>query len=145
MITAELNQTRLKGGQRLPKKRLQEVLDACAKVLHMKERTPISIGFVSEKQIRSLNKIWRQKDRVTDVLSFELNDDFLKGEILLNYQQAKRQALQLKHSIRDELFFLIVHGVLHLFGYDHEKKQESQRMFALQAQILESLGIDSRL
>ena len=145
MIVADLNQTRLKGGQRLSMKRLQETLAACARVLHVKEPVSISIGFISEKQIRLLNNIWRQKDKVTDVLSFELNEEFLKGEVLLNYEQAKRQALALKHSTRDELSFLIVHGVLHLFGHDHEKKQEAQRMFALQTKILQSLGIDSRI
>jgi probable rRNA maturation factor len=145
MIISELNQTLLKGGQRLPKKRLQEALAACTRVLHVKEKIPISIGFISEKQIRALNKAWRQKDRITDVLSFELNEEFLKGEVLLNYEQAKRQALALKHSTRDEVCFLIVHGVLHLFGHDHEKKQDAQRMFALQTKILESLGIDSRI
>ena len=145
MITCELNQTRLKGGQRLPKKRLQEVLVACTRVLHVKKEVPLSIGFISEKQIRALNDAWRQKDRVTDVLSFELNEEFLKGEVLLNYEQAKRQALALKHSTRDEVCFLIVHGVLHLFGHDHEKKQDAQCMFALQTKILKSLGIDSRI
>lgn len=145
MITSELNQIRLKGGQRLPQKRLQEVLAACNRVLYVKEKISLSIGFISEKQIRALNKIWRQRDHVTDVLSFELNEAFLKGEILLNYEQAKRQALALKHSTRDEVSFLIVHGVLHLFGHDHEKKQDAQRMFALQTQILKSLGIDSRI
>lgn len=145
MITCELNQTRLKGGQRLPKKRLQEVLAACTQVLHVKKEVPLSIGFISKKQIRALNKAWRQKDCVTDVLSFELNEEFLKGEVLLNYEQAKRQALALKHSTRDEVCFLIVHGVLHLFGHDHEKKQDAQRMFVLQTEILRSLGIDSRI
>ncbi len=145
MITVELNQTRLKGGQRLPKKRLQEVLAVCTRILGVKKQIVLSIGFVSEKQIRTLNKIWRQKDLVTDVLSFELDDAFLKGEVLLNYEQAKRQALALKHSTRDELYFLIVHGVLHLFGHDHETQQDAKCMFALQTKILKSLGIDSRI
>ena len=145
MILAELNQSLLKGGQRLGKKRLQEVLDTCARALRIKKSLSISIGFVSARQMRTLNKAWRGKDRVTDVLSFELNEGEMKGELILNYEQAVRQARTLNHGVHDELYFLIVHGVLHVFGFDHEQPDDAQKMFALQTKILTSLGIDSRL
>lgn len=86
-----------------------------------------------------MNKAYRGKDKVTDVLSFQ------EGEILLCYAQAKRQAAELGHSVRDENIFLLVHGLLHVFGYDHEKPADARRMFPLQKRILDSLGIDSRL
>ncbi len=89
--------------------------------------------------MRRLNKQWRGNDRVTDVLSFE------SGEILINYDQAKRQAIELKHSTRDEVIFLLVHGVLHVYGYDHEKPSDAKKMFPLQTKILTKLGIDPRL
>ena len=95
--------------------------------------------------MRKLNFTWRGKDRLTDVLSFELNEGTLKGEILLSYQQAVKQAKEMGHSTRDELCFLIVHGVLHLWGYDHENPKDAQKMFPLQESILKNLQIDSRV
>lgn len=145
MIRVELNQSRLKGGQRLSAKRVTKVLEACAKVLKVRGDVTISIGFVSSQQMRSLNRGWRGKDNVTDVLSFELVEGPVKGELVLSYEQAARQAKQMHHSVADELCFLIVHGVLHLWGYDHECPSDAQKMFALQEKILNILKIDPRL
>ncbi len=105
----------------------------------------VSIGFVTDLQMRNLNRTWRGKDRVTDILSFTLDEEPLKGEIVLSYKQAVRQAKEMGHATRDELFFLIVHGTLHLWGYDHEVPQDAKKMFLLQTQILKRLKIDPRL
>ncbi|MEK7620605.1 MAG: rRNA maturation RNase YbeY [Patescibacteria group bacterium] len=126
-------------------KRLQRVLDACARVLKVKQEQGVSIGFISATQMRKLNYAWRGKDKVTDVLSFELDVGPLKGEILLSYEQAKRQAKEIQHSVHDELCFLIVHGILHLWGYDHEQPKDAKEMFPLQEKILTSLKIDPRV
>ena len=100
---------------------------------------------MSEPEMKKLNRIWRGKNRVTDVLSFELEDGEVFGEVLISYEQAARQAKDLEHSTRDELIFLLVHGVLHVFGYDHEQSKDAKRMFPLQKKILTKLGIDPRL
>lgn len=145
MIWAELNQARLKGGQRLSAKRVAKVLEACADALRIRKNDIVSIGFVSVAQMRKLNHAWRGKNSVTDVLSFELDEGLLKGEILLNYEQAARQAKQMKHTTQDEICFLIVHGVLHLWGYDHEDQKDAKKMFLLQRDILKKLKIDPRI
>jgi len=145
MIVAEINQSLLKGGQRLPEAVVKSVLRVCSRLLNVKGSPIISIGFVDPRQMRKLNKAWRGKDRVTDVLSFELNDGALKGEVLLSYDQARVQAHEMKHSVRDEVCFLIVHGILHLYGFDHETPTDAKVMFPLQEKILRSLHIDSRL
>lgn len=145
MILAELNQERLTGGQKLPARRVAKVLEACASVLKVRADVTISIGFVSAAQMRKLNRTWRGKDKVTDVLSFELGEGPVKGELVLSYEQAALQAKQMKHSVRDELCFLIVHGVLHLWGYDHEQPKDARQMFPLQEKILKRLKIDPRL
>jgi probable rRNA maturation factor len=146
MIRAELNQSRLRGGQRLPIFFVQKVLSACSKELQEKKRKYISIAFVSEKEIRALNKAYRGKNSVTDILSFPIDDDSsLLGELIICYEQAVRQAREMNHSVRSELGFLIVHGVLHLYGYDHERPSDAKKMFCLQEHILYSLGIDSKL
>lgn len=141
MIVAELNQSCLKGGQRFPVVRLEALLRACSRALAVKKRVVVSIGFVSEGEMRRLNKTWRGKDRTTDVLAFPLDDAFLKGEVLINYEQARRQARQMGHCTRDELSLLIIHGVLHIFGYDHEKPKDAKEMWRLQEKILNPFRI----
>jgi probable rRNA maturation factor len=140
VIEAELNQSALTGGQRLPRRDLDRALRACDRALRPARPASLSVAFVDEREMRRLNKEWRGRDKVTDVLSFE---DV--GEILICYPQARRQAAELGHSARDEVIFLLVHGVLHVFGYDHVKPADAKRMFPLQAKILTSLGVDPRL
>ena len=92
-------------------------------------------------------------DRVTDVISFAFNDDKdphdqikdpeverMLGEILICLPQAQRQAKEIGNSERRELSFLFVHGLLHLLGYDHMKKEDEDVMFPLQDIILEKAG-----
>ena len=143
MIHAELNQSRLAGGQRLPARTLDAVLREVSRGLRSRKDTNVSIALVSASEMRRLNKEWRGKDALTDVLSF--GDEHGNGEILISYEQARIQAKQLGHSTRDELAFLIVHGLLHLHGYDHERPADAKKMFPLQTRILTVLGIDPRL
>jgi probable rRNA maturation factor len=151
VLSAEINQSTLRGGQRLSSRDISRVLREIADVLRLKRPLMISIAFVNERTMRRLNREYRGKDRVTDVLSFTLLDPRSAvagqpvGELLLCYPQARRQAAELDHSVRDELLFLIVHGVLHLFGYDHEKPAEAKRMFLLQTRALKRLKIDPRI
>lgn len=145
MIRAELNQSRLRGGQRLPLAFVKRVMRACAQELKEKKNKRVSIAFVSEKEMRALNKAYRGKDSVTDVLSFTLEEDDLVGELILSYEQAVRQAVQMKHTTRNELGFLIVHGMLHLYGYDHETAADAKKMFPRQERILKSLKINPAL
>ncbi len=145
MITAEVNQSSLKGGQRLPLSVVKKVLKAVSRHASVKGKKSISIAFLSQAQIRKLNLRYRGKDKPTDVLSFGLGDGDQLGEVLISYQQAKKQAEKMHHSTRTELQFLLVHGVLHLLGYDHEKTSDAKKMFAMQEKILESLNINPEL
>lgn len=145
MIRADVNQSRLKGSQRFPARLMRQTLDEITKALRLKKDVLVSVAFVSEPEMRKLNRAWRGKDRVTDVLSFELEEGEVLGEVLISYEQAARQAKTMKHFIRDEIIFLLVHGVLHLFGYDHDRPMNAKKMFPLQTKILTKLGIDSRI
>ncbi len=142
MITAELNQSLLIGGQKFPEKRLKQILKFVERIVGPRPYT-ISIAFVTSPAIRKTNRIYRKKDRVTDVLSFNLAADH--GELLICYQQARKQAREMKHSVADEITFLIVHGILHLFGHDHERPNDSKAMFSIQEKILEALRVNPRL
>lgn len=108
-----------------------------------------NIIIVDEETIRKLNKDYRNKDSVTDVISFALEDDktFIKsdvrvlGDIYICLKRAKDQAKEYGHSFLRELSFLTVHGLLHLLGYDHMKKEDEKIMFELQERILNEYGI----
>lgn len=145
MITVLLNQAGLRGGQCLPHGAVRCVCEGVARALGVHRPVRVSLAFVSAPEIRRLNAKYRGKNKVTDVLSFNLNEKDMLGELLICYPVAKRQAAELGHSTRDEVLFLLVHGLLHLFGYDHEKSSDAKRMFPLQTKILTRLGIDPRL
>ena len=113
------------------------------------ENTIFNIIFVDEKEIHQLNKNYRNKDSVTDVISFALEDDntFIKtdfrvlGDIYICLKRAKEQAKEYGHSLKREICFLSIHGLLHLLGYDHMNKKDEKVMFNLQERILGEYGI----
>ena len=109
----------------------------------------ISVTIVDNAYIHEINKTYRHIDRPTDVISFAFLDDNPKrdelfksgqmvvlGEISISYEKAQEQALSYGHSLERELKFLFVHGLLHLLGYDHMKKEDEEIMFRLQDEIL---------
>ena len=104
----------------------------------------ISLCICSEAEIKKLNAQYRSKDYVTDVLSFEPAsiegiDLPILGDIVICLKRAKEQAIEYKHSLKYELSYLFVHGLLHLLGYDHEEDEEEARiMFELQDRVLEN-------
>lgn len=108
-----------------------------------------SIVFVGLEEIHALNKNYRGIDRPTDVISFALedSDDFelegvrVLGDIYVCIDKMKEQALEYGHSEKRELSFLVCHGLLHLLGYDHMKKEDEVIMFGKQDKILETVGI----
>lgn len=108
-----------------------------------------NIIIVDENDIKNLNKNYRDKDSVTDVISFALEDDntFIKtdfrvlGDIYICLERAKEQAINYGHSFKRELFFLTIHGLLHLLGYDHIELNDEKEMFELQERILDEYGI----
>ncbi len=114
----------------------------------------IDLAIVGKKRMRSLNRVWRGKDKVTDVLSFgnqkpktknqklnfivPSNNIFHFGEIIICASVAERQAREDGHSFDQETAVLLIHGILHLAGFDHEKSAlEARRMFRLQKKIIE--------
>ena len=107
------------------------------------------IIFVSKERIHQINRDYRNVDRVTDVISFALNDDetcnsFVRvlGDIYISIDKAKSQAEEYGHSLKRELSFLTVHGFLHLLRYDHIEKEDEIKMFSLQNEILKEYGVN---
>ena len=105
----------------------------------------LEVSLVSDREMRRLNKTYRAKNRPTDVLSFPSPlHDF--GDVLIAWGVAKRQAKEYGGTLAEELQRLTVHGVLHLFGYDHERSaKEAKRMFRLQDRLLSRMRSGSGL
>ncbi len=102
-------------------------------------RKELVVVFVSSAEIRRLNRLYRRKDYSTDILSFAPSEDAVAGELVLCLPILRRQARRTGLSERGELGYMIVHGVLHLLGFDHQKKAAETEMFELQDQIYAEL------
>jgi probable rRNA maturation factor len=109
----------------------------------------VSLLVTGNKEIRELNKTYRDTDSPTDVLSFEekivdpVSGETYYGDIIISFPQARDQAREENHTLNDELMLLAVHGVLHLLGYDHHKPAQRKVMWKRQEEILASLGVQS--
>jgi len=102
----------------------------------------LNVALADDKAVRVLNKRDRQKDRPTNVLSYPSGERAFLGDIVLARQTVWREAKQQKKSPADHVAHLVVHGTLHLLGYDHETSDaDAERMEALERRILKRLGI----
>ncbi|MCD8842900.1 rRNA maturation RNase YbeY [Staphylococcus gallinarum] len=111
----------------------------------------LSVTFVDKDEIQEINKTYRDKDKVTDVISFALEEDEpeitgldmprVLGDIIICTDVANEQAESYGHSFERELGFLALHGFLHLLGYDHMNETDEQEMFGRQDQILNAYGL----
>lgn len=90
----------------------------------------VSVSFVSSSEMRRLNRVFRGKGRPTDVLSFEMNEGYLLGDVMICPQVAKANAKKFGTTYKAEIARLLAHGILHLLGHEHGKK-----MFDLQDKI----------
>jgi len=117
------------------KKRILKVL----KALKIKNGE-LSILFTGNSEIKKLNKKFRNRDKATDVLSFPSGDtDGFLGDIAISLPIAKRQAKAIGNSFEREVLFLILHGLLHLVGYDHEQTvREADKMIAMEKKLMKA-------
>lgn len=113
-------------------------------------RTEISVTFVDGEEIRTLNREYRDTDRVTDVLSFpqfdDLNDipevgEICLGDVVICKDKAEEQAEEFGHSFEREIIYLFTHSILHLLGYDHMEEAEKKEMRQREEEVMEHLGI----
>ena len=110
----------------------------------------VSVTFTDNEGIHALNREYRNVDRPTDVLSFPLSDgeDYdtdgdavLLGDIVISLERAQTQAEEYGHSLRRELYYLVVHGLFHLLGYDHEDEMEKAEMRREEERALSAMNI----
>ncbi len=128
-------------------KSLGAVLDALQKSEKVEGPYEIHLTVTGDPEIRKLNRQHRQKDKATDVLSFPLHEPESEfpapegftamGDVVISADMCKVQAADVGHSVEDEFYRLLVHGVLHLFGYDHEiSKKDAAKMRKKEDELL---------
>lgn len=142
-------------------KDVDSLLQFAADFLTLPEETEMSVTFMNNDAIQEINRVYRDKDVPTDVISFAFEeesedemsivfpDDFpdvfempkILGDLMISIDKAKEQAKEYGHSYERELGFLALHGFLHLNGYDHMTPSEEAEMFGLQKEILDAYGL----
>ena len=116
----------------------QKIADAVVGAKY--KNSEVSITLVDNREIRKINKKYRGLDRATNVLSFELGDDILLGDIFISLDTVRREARAEKISVPEHTAHMIVHGILHLLGYDHIKDSDAEKMEKRETMILKKLG-----
>lgn len=140
-------------------KLIEDILNFAGGYLKLPENTEMSVTLMDNEHIHEINKKYRGVDKPTDVISFAIEEDDPDevpiilpedeefdipkniGDIMVSMDKVKEQAEYLGHSEDRELGFLVVHGFLHLNGYDHMKEEDEKEMFGLQREILDSYGL----
>jgi len=131
-------------GKEFPSRKLKEVAQ---KVLEIVEhgQAELSIALVGNAKIRTLNAKFRKKDYPTDVLSFPAGDELptgvrLLGDVVISVEKAREQAKQRGRTLNEEMVTLLIHGVVHLLGYDHERSaKDAHIMGRLERKIYQAL------
>lgn len=105
------------------------------------EQAELSVLLVDDARIAELNAQWRDVEEATDVLSFPQLEETLLGDLVISVDTARRQGEERGHSLAVELRILLLHGLLHLLGYDHERgADEHQEMAQREVEIIAELG-----
>lgn len=125
-----------------------KVCDEVARVYGLSEKDEMSVLLCNNQKIHELNRMYRQIDRPTDVLSFALNEGMeggeaeacLLGDLVISLERTAEQAVEYGHSFERELAYLTVHGCLHILGYDHMTEEDKKEMRTEEEFVLGNLG-----
>ena len=128
---------------------VKKVIDYAVKKEKL-ENISFNIIIVDNEYIHNLNKEYRNIDRETDVITFALEDEKsfnttdvrMLGDIYISIDKVRSQAKEYGHSFKRELYFLSIHGLLHLLGYDHMTEEDEKVMFGKQEEVLSRYGIE---
>jgi len=134
---------------RFSRRELAEFVRRVLIALHVDDNIlEVSIAIVDDDVMRNLNRQFRKKNKTTDVLTFPADDSDADpnasgrplGDIVISIDQARRQATDQKHSLATEIRYLILHGILHALGYDHET--DSGEMNALEVEVRAAVSLE---
>ena len=124
------------------KRRLKKISLSILKALNTPKDAELSVTFIDDLKMRELNREYRNIDRTTDVLSFPQGGGpgvTLLGDVIISIQTSERNSERYGVSHEEEIKKLLLHGILHLFGYDHKKKRERDEMRERENEILSAL------
>lgn len=135
----------------IPKSIFKDFEDASKIILEMeniKDEVEISVSFVNDEEIKQLNRDYRDKDKVTDVLSFPTEMNYhieglpvILGDVVICLKRAKEQSEEFGHSFEREMVYLFVHSMFHLLGYDHIDEDDKVLMRKKEKEALKRIGI----
>jgi probable rRNA maturation factor len=127
---------------------IDRVADQTLEHLNKGKNFEISISFVTNEEIRELNNTYLGNDHITDVLSFPMEDEFgsqydnaVLGDVVISIDKIREQAAEFGHSFERELAYLLVHSLLHLFGYDHIDEKDKATMRNEEKSIMDKLKL----
>ena len=129
--------------------KINQVAAICLREEQLPEDVEVDLLFVDNEAIREMNLEYRDKDSATDVLSFpmyepdeEIDDEeeVLLGDIVISLERAQEQCEEYGHSLEREVMYLLVHGLLHLAGYDHMEEEDKKVMRAQEEKLLAQIG-----
>jgi probable rRNA maturation factor len=124
---------------------IKKALEAVLTKEGLKGDFEVSVSFVTNEEIKELNREYRNVDSETDVLSFPMNEEFegvnILGDIVISTQKIIEQAEEFNHSREREMIYLTVHSMLHLLGYDHMDQDEKSLMRAKEKEIMKDLNL----
>lgn len=125
---------------------IEKSISAVLKVENLDQNVEVSVSFVGDDEIRDLNREYRGVDKITDVLSFPMDDEFIidnriLGDVIINTRRVMEQAEELGHSNERELSYLTVHSILHLLGYDHMEDEDKKEMREREKLAMKELSI----
>ncbi len=127
--------------QRVDPHWVAEVAEKVLRYLGLQDRE-LSILLVSDDEITELNRRWLQRDRPTNVIAFPMDgpQDFVLGDVVISTETAEREAAERGVGLEEHLALLLVHGILHLLGYDHERGGEEElAMRAKEEELLQAI------
>ena len=131
-------------GRNYPTGELKKITESILRALQ-RSNDELSIALVGDKEMRPLNAKYRKTNKTTDVLSFPADHPtparpVLLGDVIISVEQARRQAKERNHSLKSEMVTLLIHGILHLVGYDHERSPQQAKIMAnLEVKLLNRL------
>lgn len=129
--------------------KMEHVVAVCLREEEIPEKAQVDLLFVDNDQIHEMNLEYRNKDMATDVLSFPMyeadeaiddEEEILFGDIVISLERAEEQRKEYGHSLEREVMYLLVHGLLHLAGYDHMEEEDKKQMRKREEELLAVIG-----
>lgn len=127
---------------------IKNCVNQIIKIMDKKKSFYVSIYLTNNKKIKEINSEFRKIDKVTNVLSFPQNEErmvikskkyFMLGDVVISLEKISMEAIELGKSFSDHLLHMIIHSILHLFGYDHQNDKEASLMESMESKILSKI------